>query len=285
MRRWWLLGAGVAAAVAVGLAVALWPHGEQSFPKEPLSASAALAPRTFAFGDRLSARLDVLVDPRKVEPATVRVRPRFGLFKVLAAALRTRKAGGVLLSYRYTLECLVPGCLPGRTLAERRFLPAFVSYRAAGRARRLAVEWPTYTVVTHLSTPDIGDPTLHLRADTQLPPIGYRVSPRTLQALLAALSGVLVLAAAGLVAVALPRRRAASGPQLAPLAQALALVRASTANGYPAERRRALGGLARELRVEGQRDLARAAVRLAWSAEPPTAAAATKLADEVEAVL
>src|SRR5581483_12017241 len=49
----------------------------------------------------------------------VRLRPRFGLFKVLAADLRTREAGGVLLSYRYTLECLVPGCLPGRTLAER----------------------------------------------------------------------------------------------------------------------------------------------------------------------
>ena len=285
MRRWWLLGSGVAAAVALGSTLALWPHGERTWPKEPLSASAALAPRTFAFGDRLSARLDVLVDPRRVDPTSVRVRPRFGLFKVLAADLRTREAGGVLLSYRYTLECLVPGCLPGRTLAERRFLPTFVSYRTAARPRRLSVEWPTYTVVTHLSTPDIGDPTTHLRADTQLPPIGYRLSPRTLQVLLAGLAAVLVLAAAGLVAVALPRRRAASGPRLPPLAQALALVRASTANGYPAERRRALGGLARELRVEGRRDLAGAAVRLAWSAEPPTAEAAAELADEVEAAL
>jgi len=282
VRRWWLLGGGIAAAVAVGLTLALWPHAERTFPKETLAASASLAPRTFAFADRLSARIDVLVDPRAVDPASVRVRPRFGLFKVLARGLRTRRAGGVLLSYRYALECLVPGCLPGRTLAERRFLPAIVSYRAADGLRREAVEWPTYTVVTRLSTPDIGDPTTHLRADAPVPPIGYRVSPGTLQALLAAVSGVLVLGAAGLLALALPRRRPARAPQLPPLAQALALVRASTANGYPAERRRALGRLARELGVEGRRELARAAVRLAWSAEPPTPEAATRLADEVE---
>ncbi len=287
MRRWWIVAGGLAAAVAVGLTLALWGGGRDSrFPERPLATSASLSPRTFAFADRLTARLDVLLDPRSVDPASVRVRPQFGLFKILAADVRRREAGGVQLSYRYTLECLVPGCLPGRTLAERRFLPAFVSYRTVGgRTRRSAVEWPTYTVVTHLSTPDIGDPTRNLRADAPLPQVGYSVSPGTLQGLLAGLSAALVLGAAGLVAVALPRRRAAVGPRLPPLEEALALVRASTANGYPAERRRALGRLARELRVEGQRELAGAAVRLAWSAEPPSAEATSELADEVEARL
>jgi hypothetical protein len=239
-----------------------------------------------SFADPLGARLDVLVDPRRVDPASVRVRPRFGSFRIVSTELRTKKAGGVLLSYRYSLECLLPACLPGRTLAERRFQSAFVAYRTpGGRARRAAVEWPTYTVVSHLSTPDIGDPTTRLRVDATLPPVSYRIAPGTLQALLAALAAALVLLATGLVAFALPRRRTRAGPKLPPLEHALALVRASTANGYPAERRKALGRLARELRAEGQPDLARSAVRLAWSADPPTAEATAGFADEVEEAL
>jgi hypothetical protein len=285
VRRWWIVGAGLAAAGAVGLTLGLWRSGESSYPAKELSATASLSPRTFSFADRVSARIDVLVDPRRIDPATVSVRPRFGLFRVLSSAVRTRKAGGVQLSYQYALECLLPGCLPGRTLAERRFLPALVSYRTAGRVRSATVDWPTYTVVTHLSTPDIGDPTTALRADAPLPAVSYRIAPGTLQALLTALAALLVLAAAGLVAVALPRRRAAAGPQLPPLEQALGRVRASTSNGHHGERRRALGRLARELRIEGRGELAGAAVRLAWSSEPPSTEATSALADEVEAIL
>ena len=286
MRRWWIVAAGVAAALAVGLSLGLSGESRSAYPKKPLAATAVLSPNTIAFGDRLVARLDVLVDPRRVQPASVQVRPRFGLFHTLEETVRTKEAGGVVLSYRYTLECLVPGCLPGRTLAERRFLPTLVSYRTvAGDARRAAVEWPAYKVVTRLSSPDIGDPTTNLRVDATLPAVSYRISPGLLQGLLAGLAAVLVLGAAGLVAAALPRRRAASGPKLPPLEEALALVRETTSNGHYDERRRALGRLARELRVEGERDLAGAAVRLAWSSEPPSAAAASELADEVEASL
>ena len=285
MRRLAIVAVGVAAALAVGLWLGLSRQSTAEFPKQPFAATATLSPRTFNFADRLSARLDVLVDPRAVDPASVRVQQRFGLFHVLGAEVRERQAGGVLLSYRYTLECVVPGCLPGRTLAERRFLPSLIAYRTlAGRVRQAAIEWPAYTVATHLSTPDIGDPTTRLRADAQLPPVSYRISPRTLQALLAALAAVLVLGAAGLVAVALPRRRP-TRPTLPPLEEALALVRASTLNGHNGERRRALGRLARVLRVEGEGDLAGAAVRLAWSSDPPSAEATTELADEVEAKL
>ena len=281
--RWTLVVGAVAVAVAVGLALGLWRGSESKLPGRPLTATASLSTRTLSFADPLSARLDLLVDPRSIDPATVRVRPRFGLYRVVSTSLHTRRAGGVLLSYRYSLECLVPGCLPGRTLAERRFLPALVSYRTSGgRLARRAVDWPTYTVVSRLSSPDIGDPTAHLRSDAPLPPVSYRISPGTLQGLLAGVSAAFVLAAAALVALALPRRRTAGGPTLPPLEQALALVRASTANGYPSERRRALGRLARELRAEGQRELAQSAVHLAWSADPPTVEATSDFADHVE---
>jgi hypothetical protein len=285
VRRLVVVAMGVAVAAAVGLWLGLSRQHDVQYPKRPLAATATLTPRTFAFADKLTGRFDLLVDPRVVDPASVRVEQRFGLFHVLGTSFRERRTGGVLLSYRYVLECVVPGCLPGRTLAERRFLPGLVSYRTlAGRTRRAVVEWPTYTVATHLSTPDVGDPTLHLRADAPLPPVSYRLSPGTLQMLLAALAAVLVLGAAALVAVALPRRRS-TRPSLPPLEEALALVRASTVNGHNGARRRALGRLARELRVEGQGDLAGAAVRLAWSSDPPSTDAATQLADEVEASL
>jgi hypothetical protein len=283
VRRLAIAAGAVAVAVAVGLALGLWRGSDSKLPSRPLTATATLSARTLSFADPLSAQLDLLVDPRSIDPTTVRVRPRFGLYRIVSATLHTRRAGGVLLSYHYSLECLVPGCLPGRTLAERRFLPVLVSYRTSGgRLGREAVDWPPYTVVSHLSTPDIGDPTTHLRSDAPLPAISYRISPGTLQGLLAGVSAAFVLAAATLVALALPRRRAAGGPTLPPLEQALALVRASTANGYPSERRRALGRLARELRAEGQRGLAQSAVHLAWSAEPPTAEATSDFADQVE---
>jgi hypothetical protein len=187
--------------------------------------------------------------------------------------------------YRYVLECLSPACVPGRTLAERRFLPALVSFRTtAGAAARKTVEWPSYRVVSRLTTADIGDPTERLRADAPLPTVTYRIAPGLLQALLAAATAILVLGAAFLVALALPARRRLelARPALPPLERALLLVRASTANGYPAERRKALGRLARELHADGRGDLAQTAVRLAWSADPPSAEATTAFAERVE---
>jgi hypothetical protein len=285
MRRIALVAALVALILAIALALGWWRQGGSGpVPERPLTARATLGTHALSFGDPLSARVEVLVDPRQVDPASVRVRPRFVPWRIVSSSTERRSAAGTLLTYRYTLECLSPACLPGRTLAERRFLRAFVSYRSkAGRAVRLPVDWPTYRVATRLTSPDIGDPTEHLDADTSLPPVSYRIAPGTFQALLAALSALFVLAAGVLVYCALPRRRAAATePELPPLEQALLLVRASTANGYPAERRKALGSLARALRAEGRRDLAQAAVRLAWSSHPPSSEAASAFADRVE---
>jgi len=278
---------GIAGVGAVALAIVLalgWSQHDESgrAPARPLTATTTLDTSALSFGDPLSARVQVLVDPRKVDVASVRVRPRFAPWRIVSSSTDRHSAAGTLLGYRYTLECLSAACLPGRTLAERQFLPAFVSYRtAAGRRARQLVDWPTYRVATRLTSADTGDPTEHLAADVSLPPVSYRISPGTLQALLAALSALLVLAAGTLVYFALPKRRAA-GPDLPPLERALRLVRASTANGYPAERRKALGGLARELSADGRRDLAQAAVRLAWSSQPPSPEAASAFADQVE---
>src|SRR5207302_7496933 len=134
-----------------------------------------------------------LVDPRKANPATLRIEPRFSPFRVVAATLRTRRAGATLFSYRYALECLTPACVPGRAQAELRFLPTLVSYRtAAGRLVTQPVEWPSYETASRLSDADRLDPTGRLRTEASLPAVTYRIDPGTLQTLLTALSVALV---------------------------------------------------------------------------------------------
>jgi hypothetical protein len=286
VRRAALVGGAIAVALAVGLALGWWQHnGSESPPKHSLSASTSLSAETLSFGDPLTAGLDVLVDPDVVDPASVRVRPRFAPYQIVATTVRTRRAGGVLRSYRYSLECLAAVCVPGRSLAERRFLPVLLSYRTVtGQVGRGAVDWPAYRVISRLTSPDVGDPTQRLRTNETLPKVSYRIRPGLLQALLAASSAILVLVAAVLVALLLPRRAARSS-RLSPLEQALEHVRASGTNGYPDERRKALGRLARELTVSGRRELAEAAFRLAWSAPAPSGEAAAAFAQRVEATL
>lgn len=295
MRRVGLrLGLGLVAAAAAVLAVGLaggWWRSSPGVPRpsQPLVATASLSARTLEFGDPLGARLDVLVDPDKADSSSVSVRPRFAPYRISGTVLRTRRTGSVLLSYSYTLECLTAACVPSRAQVEQRFLPALVSYRTrSGRLERRTVDWPSLAIASHLTDADRQDPTERMRADTALPAVSYRIDPRTLRALLAALSAVLVVLAAALVALALRRRAvptAPAEPELPALDQALLLVRASSANGYPAERRKALGWLARELRASGRADLAGDAARLAWSAEAPSAEATGTFAGQVETSL
>ncbi len=95
-----------------------------------------MSPTAVSFGDRLGARLDVVVDPRAIDVGSVEVRPRFGLNRVVGATLKRTHGAGDLLSYRYVLECLLPGCAPQGRRVARRFPPALVSYRTARRPTR-----------------------------------------------------------------------------------------------------------------------------------------------------
>ena len=82
-----------------------------------------------SFGDPLAARVEVLADPKQVDLGSLRVRPRFAPWRIVSETRERQSGAGTLLVYHWTLECLSQACLPGRTLAERRFLPALISYR------------------------------------------------------------------------------------------------------------------------------------------------------------
>lgn len=283
--------AAVAAAVAVVFLVGLalgWFQGESHRPPaRPFAAKATLSSRSVAFGDRLGARLDLVVDPRTIQPNSIHVSPRFAPYRIVGTSAARKTGDGVLLSYRYLLECLEPVCAPQTGQTDRRFLPIVVSFRTHdGGPGIQAVNWPGYRLLSRLSAADRSSPSpvQLLRYDATVPPPSYRIDPGTLRALLVALCVVLALAAAALAWLALGRGRGrARGPALSPLQRALAAVRASTANGHVDERRRALGWLGRELGAVERGDEARGATRLAWSENAPTPESTGAFADDVEA--
>ncbi len=274
-----------AVVVVVGLAQGWWQGGAQVAPREALVETASLSARTLAFGDPVTARLDLLVDPGAVDPSSIRVAPRFSPYRIASTSVATRRSGAVLRSYSYALECLLPACVPTRA-GERRFLPARVSFRSRSGVRSThAVEWPSYQISSRVTDADRRDPAGRLRFDPALPPPSYRIAPATLRALLTALSAALALAAAALGTLALRSRAERPAPAehpLSPLERALRRVRESISNARPSERRKALGGLGRELRAVDRGDLATDAGRLAWSEDAPSPEAAGAFAARVE---
>lgn len=286
-RSWaWIVPVATAAFVLVlGLGLGWWTGTTAAHPPvRPFTATASLSAQAISFGDPLAARVDVLVDPALIDPASVSVHPRFGLYRIVGTARRATHAAGDLLSFRYALECLGPSCVPLRSRVQRRFSPALVSYRTRSgddAARRVA--WPSYQLASRVTAAARNAPATSLRFDAAAPPPTFRIAPGTLQALLTALAAALALATCVLAWLALrPATPGARRPSVSRLDQALQAVRASTDNGRPAERRKALGWLGRELRTVKRSDEADEARRLAWSATAPTARSAGDFAARVE---
>jgi hypothetical protein len=288
-------GLVVAAVAAVLLAISLadgWWSGRAgtAAPSSAISAQVSLSPAAVHFGDPLTARAELALDPARVETSSVRLVPRFLSYRVVRVERELSHAGGlVTISYSFALECLEAGCAPGRAQVPLDFPAAIVRYRTrAGTPRRLALPWPEITVASRLDDADRADPAAHLRADPSPPPVSYDLSPGTLVDGLATASGLLVLAAGLLLLLAL-RRSAATEPLAAdgagrtPLEAALLLVREAASDGHgPELRRLALQRLVRALGRSQRGDLAQAASRLAWSNREPSAHTALELADRIE---
>jgi hypothetical protein len=288
-----LLVAGAIGAIVGVLAVSQgwWSGTTGTPPREAVSVETALSPPAVHFGDTLTARAVVVLDPARVDVDSVRLVPRFLSYRVAQATRRTQDDGAATtLSYTFALECLGAGCAPGRPQVALQFPTALLRYRStAGATSRMRVAWPQVTVASRLDDADRAEPYAHMRADTSPPPASFDVDPDALQDGLLAGSALLVLGAAGLIWLAFRRRHAA--PVVAtprpeptdPLAKALRLVREIAADGHrPELRRLALQRLVTELRASGRDELAESAGRLAWSGGPPSPTGASELADRVE---
>src|SRR4051812_2722452 len=198
LRRALVAGAVAVAAVigVLGLALGWWQGSTHRPPPRLFSATATLSTRAVSFGDPLGARLDLLLDPAAIDVDSVRVRARFDPWRVAGSAIRQTQGDGVLLSYRYKLDCLEQGCLPQGAASPKRFQPAVVSFRTRDGAPGITqVSWPTYRVSSWLGGTEADSPAQHLRHDASLPAASFRASPGTLQSVLAALAALLALAA------------------------------------------------------------------------------------------
>jgi hypothetical protein len=249
-------------AAAAALAV---PAAQAGAP--PIAAQTSFSPLVHLFGDTVTARLDVSVDPKRVDPSSVRVAAAFAPYTAGHGSV-ARLAGSenvVLIRFSYPLRCFTAACTP--RAKERTFTlrPATVHWRVRGGVEQSApVEWPPLTVASRLSPRDLALP--ELLAGVAPPAPSYSLPPGLLGTVLMAGGGAAAVGgAAGLVLLLRPRRR----PQASPaLAEALDLVERAAA-GEVVERRRALYALALALEEARLEPEATAARKIAWASAPP----------------
>lgn len=295
-----LAAAGVALVALIGLAVALlvghgwWSGSGGSYAPRRAIVSAQVTPQRSLFGEPLTARARVLVDPRVVDVKHVALRTNFKPYSVRDESRRVRDGLGraTIVEFSYVLQCTTRPCLPrggGRTAAAEivQLRPAALTLpqRAGGTITR-KVSWPAAAVQSRLTSDEIGLSTPHAVRHAVPVAVTWRVSPRLLGGL--AFGGALLLAlcAAWLIATVVRRDltlvRALRIPShLTPVDRALALAEHAAANGEVDESRKALERLAIELRRRQAAAQADAAERLAWSESDPSQTSIHELAEVV----
>lgn len=297
-------------AAALGLAALLtalvWDRVQRSeSPSAGTSAIEArtdLSPRSLFFGDTVTGLVEVTLDPRRVDPDSVRVESDFAPWKLVARPERVRRDQGATTSLRfsYVLRCLGNRCVSSDEdlvildKAIQTFGQARVTYTApvgAARSGRdsLRAPWPRLLVGARYSARDAqaaGASLTGWRADlASMPAATYRMSPGVLTALLV-VGGVLLASAGGALAYRLrPRRKAAiapvagpSEPVLTPLERALTLLEITDRVDGAADQRRALELVAAALADRGDPKLALTSRTLAWSKPVPAVADTNGLA-------
>ena len=290
-RRFVAAGVAVCSLVAlliVGTGLGWWNAGAHAAapPASPLSVSVSLSPHPAFFGDVLDAEIDVLIDPAVVSATSIRLTPSFAPYVQTGPSEVSRSGGGrrAIVTYRYSLQCVSDTCLPLDKPFALELPPVTVTAQEGTRRLRATAKWPASFIASRLSANDIA--TTHFRRATSMPPAIYAVSPGGLANALTVAAALLALTALWLIGFELrrlvERRRLQALAALSPLAAALAYTREAAGRGDPADRRKALGLLAKTLFGAGAPDLAGTAGDVAWSEEPPTPDRALALADEVE---
>lgn len=254
--------------LAVALCLCVVPAARAGTPAAPpISADASFAPLVHGFGDPVTARLTVAVDPVRIDPGSVRVTASFAPYAAGPARVDRGAAGPhlVVLRYSYRLACSTAACVPRAPERSFALRPARIAWRyRGGDAGSASLAWPRLTVASRLAARDLAAPALLARAEP--PAATYSVPPGALGIGLYALGAA--LAAAGLVAIAVllrPRARIVVTP---PLQHALELVELCAA-GEVVERRRALYTLALALEEARLEPESHAARKLAWAPAAP----------------
>ena len=262
-------------------------------------AEGELRPRISLFGDTVTATVVATLNPRAIDPDSVRVAGSFSPFQQVGKARRIVRSAGDTTSIETTfvLRCLASACVPGTTTIQAQFEPARVAYaiRAGGPEQAIEVSWPTLTQYTRIHPSAFsGRDALAApwRADlVRVPAVSYGVAPGLAIALLLVAGGLLVLGGGVLAYRMLPRRapppepEAPPEPELTALERALAVLESPAQADGVADRRRALELIADEAAQWKDNELTQTARELAWSEDVPEEEAARALVARVRAHL
>jgi hypothetical protein len=261
-----------------------------------------LTPDVHLFAEPVVARIDVILRREAVDPNEVHVKTDFAPYEsVVGTSVARRDIGGFThLRYTTTLRCLGPDCIPrtvhGNQITvpqtselplfpetqqrdEKRtyeFPPAILTVGPGTEAKTLGrVVWPPLRSLSRINWDDpsvVGQGFPFASDVTPLPKPTYRVSPTVFGLGLLAAALLLLAVPTWLVVQRLRRRvsrDADSGPTLAPLEQALALVEWASRRPSVEERREALEALAHELDSDDADGKAALAREHGWSPPVP----------------
>jgi hypothetical protein len=286
----------LAAVAAVVVVARGWWRGDGgSYAPRHVLVRTSVSPRRSLFGQVVTASVRVVVDPRRVDPASVSVAGEFRPFSVRSQEERRGRTGRAsVLTFRYALQCVSAACVPrggsGRSRAAASTFslrPARLSVRTrAGRSVTSAVRWPVFGVQSRLTAQDLAYGWPLPESPFSAPAVTWRVRPVVVGGVAVGLALLCLLGAGALVAsVALADRRPLRvlriPRNMTPIDRALALAEHAARRGETDESRKALERLAVELRRHSAPAQAVAAERLAWSAGAPTPETVAALAEAV----
>lgn len=279
-RRLALVLAVLALAGLAAFVVALLHRPAQSAVRlagGPVAAVVTLTPADPQFGDPVVASVEVLVDPNRVDPDSVKLDARVAPYAVTSTSRSAGRAGDVsIVRFTDRLDCLDAACVPKHDVATLRLPRLRVAYSGGA----IAVAWPSLRVHARVPVTDLSHPML--RVSRPQSKSSYRVPPGpTGWALIAAalavgLGGLALLSKA--IAALLPRRRVRGG-EIERILHEL-----TSANGDMRRRRVVLEQLAGEL--EGvDEPLSFESRVIAWAPEDPQPAVVSDLARRVRTVV
>ena len=265
------------AVVVVVAAIVAGPAGAA----DPPLVVEASAPDSVPFGDPVVLRVTVSANPDEVDVSSIRVTEPLAPMTQLGATRVSRSSRGPLdvVTYEVTAACMEQRCVAARGPAVLRLPRIRVSAETADGVAGAGANWPEITVRGRVPT-TVRDSTGRFQTDLDPPRITYRSDPQRSSTLLFVLAGVLAalaVAIAAVLTVRLVRRR--NDIPLTEVERALLLARQSEARP-PADRRRAVGFLARVL-APREPPLADEASTLAWSAPEPAGESVSSLVDDV----
>ncbi len=162
---------------------------------QPIKVETSISPRSIYFADVVTARVDVFVDPRQVDPASIRLLTPFGAWRQLQGEREASTSGSRVVhrTWWFALACFAQRCVPQVKSVHVFALPKLtvVGRTNGGSTFTVHQTWPTINVGTRFAP--VGPHALvNLRTDTLVPALGFRFDPSWVRVVLV-VGGVLLI--------------------------------------------------------------------------------------------